>query len=161
MRETPVDHRRQMGQLRSIVIAAIGLGWLTAVAAAAVAVAEPGGTLLDFPIAQFAGGLLIVLWGGLTRAATRVLSVRRSDDENAPAAGGLKREALLDLIVGAVAGFVAFNVAQALKWDQWYQGVAMICSGLFGRLLLEAFDKALPQRLRQWISGGKTREPRP
>ena len=157
MPEAPAERRRQWAQMRRIVIAAVCLGWLTAVAGAAVIIAEPASSLLDYPLAQFVGGLLIALWGGLTRAATRALSNRRADEQVVD----LRREALLDLIVGAAAAFLAFNVAQSLQWDRWYQGIAMMCSGLFGRVVLDAFDKALPQRLRRWISGNQNKEPEP
>jgi hypothetical protein len=127
--------------LRALVITLLGLGWLTS-AAAVVAVAAGPASLLELPWAQIGVGVLISLWGGLARTASRVLGAQQARQDIS-----LAREFTKDLLAASVIGFVTFAVSAWQSWDVWLLAVLLPLAGYGGARFLEPLSDAAVDKL--------------
>ena len=100
------------------------------------------GDLVGLPWPQIAIGVLLALWGGITRTAERALEASKAARDNPPGDFDLRSELIKDLIVSSGIGFLIFAVGSWQEWGIWMLGSALWLAGYLGTRLLAGLGEA-------------------
>ena len=126
-----------------VVATAVGLlGW-----SATVMAATSSPDLMTLPFAQIGVGIILALWGGLTRTGDRALSARIDDRDFVTWA-----ELGKDIILAAPAGFLTYLWGATHAWSEMELAGALFTAGYLGALMPAETIKAKLLQMR-------TREP--
>ena len=98
--------------------------------------------LAGLPWPQIVIGVLLSLWGGLTRTAERALEASKAARDNPPGDFHLAHELGRDLIVASGVGFLMFAIGSWQEWGVWWLGSALWLSGYLGTRLLAGLGEA-------------------
>ena len=101
------------------------------------------GSLSGLPWPQIAVGVLLALWGGVTRTAERALEANKSARSAAEAVEfQLLHELAKDLIVSSGIGFLVFAIGAWQEWGVWLLGSALWLAGYLGTRFLAGVGEA-------------------
>lgn len=118
------------------------------------ALAVQPGDLSALPWPQIALGVLLALWGGLTRTAERALEASKAARDNPPGDFDLWAELGKDLIVSSGIGFLMFAIGSWQEWGIWLLGSALWLAGYLGTRLLAGLAEAALAYVARRTSGG-------
>jgi len=118
------------------------------------ALAVQPGDLSALPWPQIALGVLLALWGGLTRTAERALEASKAARDNPPGDFDLWVELGKDLIVSSGIGFLMFAIGSWQEWGVWLLGSALWLAGYLGTRLLAGLAEAALAYVARRTSGG-------
>lgn len=110
--------------------------------ASAVWAAVAPADLSSLPWPQIGIGVLLALWGGLTRTAERALEASRAARDSPPSLFDLRNELLKDLVVSSGIGFLIFLVGAWQEWGVWLLPAALWLAGYLGTRLLSGLGDA-------------------
>lgn len=105
--------------------------------------------LVGLPWPQIVVGVLLSLWGGLTRTAERALEASKAARDNPPGDFQLWHELGRDLIVASGVGFLMFAIGSWQGWGVWLLGSALWLSGYLGTRLLAGLGEAAMSYLQR------------
>lgn len=100
--------------------------------------------LTGLPWPQILVGVMLALWGGVTRTAENALEASKAArDSQAPAVFDLWHELGRDLIVSSGIGFIVYLVGAWQEWGVWLLGAALWLAGYLGTKFLSAAGDAV------------------
>lgn len=117
------------------------------------ALTVPPGELSGLPWPQIALGVLLALWGGVTRTAERALEASKAAREKPPGDFDLWSELFKDLIVSSGIGFLMFAIGSWQEWGVWLLGSALWLAGYLGTRLLAGLAEAALTHLQKRAGG--------
>jgi len=120
------------------------------------ALTAPPGDLVGLPWPQIFIGVMLALWGGITRTAERALEASKAARDNPPGTFDLRGELFKDLIVSSGIGFLIFAVGSWQEWGVWLLGSALWLAGYLGTRLLAGLGKAALDYLQRRAGGPPT-----
>lgn len=109
--------------------------------------------LTGLPWPQIIVGIMLSLWGGLTRTAERALEASKAARDNPPGSFQLAHELGRDLVVAGGVGFLMFAVGSWQEWGVWLLGSALWLSGYLGTRLLAGLGEAALGYLQRRAGG--------
>ena len=98
--------------------------------------------LAGLPWPQIGIGVLLALWGGITRTAERALEASKAGREIQPVQFDLRQELIKDLVVSSGIGFLVFLIGAWQEWGVWLLPAALWLAGYLGTRLLAGLGEA-------------------
>lgn len=112
--------------------------------------------LAGLPWPQIIIGVLLSLWGGLTRTAERALEASKAARDNQAGSFQFWHEVARDLIVASGVGFLMFAIGSWQGWGVWLLGSALWLSGYLGTRLLAGLGEAVLDYIQRRAGGSPT-----